>query len=112
MQINKLKLTGITLDNFVNFIIQKIEFDFESHSPKMSVLMKEEYLMFRNAYDCQTLVIKSTRTGLVMELTSVGGEAWLWDIFSNPEERFFNKVWKILEENMVSVGFEFEEMEI
>jgi len=112
MQINKLKLTNIDLDTFVNFIIQHIEFDFESHSPKMSVLMKEDFSLIRNAFDCQTLVIKSTKTGLVMEITSVGGEATIFDLLTNPEKHFFKKVIKILEKHQSELRFKFEEMPI
>ena len=78
----------------------------------MSVLMKEEFTLLRSEYNCQTLVIKSTETGLVMEVVSVGGELYLVDLFSNPEKRFIKKIKTILEKNKGELGFEFEEMKI
>jgi len=111
MKITKLKLTGISLDDFVNFIIFHVNFSYESHSPKMTVLVNQITQPF-DEYYCITdiLIARDMNTEIHVDLISNPDDYSIIETFKNQELRFSKRVKRVLNSYGKDKGIVFEEI--
>lgn len=107
MVVNQFKIKGITLDEFVNFIIDKIEFKHENHSSDMSILMTDDRSIIDVQYASKTLVVKHLEDTLVIETIFSDGSFYLFENLPKVESNFSLKVKKILRKHETELGIEF-----
>lgn len=110
MHLTKLKLTGINLDTFINFIIEQIEFDYENHSEKMTVLVKEEKSFRHQYYQVNIVTVKEATDCLLLDINSNGIEGRIVDYFVKSEEHFALDFVRILLKNCKELNFRIEKI--
>ena len=110
MKITKLKLTNINLDDFVNFIVQHIEFMYESHSPKMTVLVNQ-VSHYDDQHDTQILVARDMNAEIHVDLISNPDDYSIVEFFQNQEPRLSKKVKWVLKSFGTEEGILFEEID-
>ena len=107
MVVNQFKIKGITLDEFVNFIIWKIEFKHENHSSDMSILIAEDTSISKEYHTCKTLIIKQLDNSLLIETIFSDGSFYLFEDLPKVESNFSLKVKKIIKRHEKELGIEF-----
>ena len=94
MTIVKLKIADNKLDMLVNYIVEELAFDYENHSPDVSILAVEN-LSFRNPSGQFNIVIfKREADFILVDVIAGGGNRGLLDAIGNSEKGYTQLVTK------------------
>ena len=90
----KLKISDSNLDQLVNYLIRKLDFDYENHSADMSILMSRNFgfLFLRNvSTKLKMVILKKEKSFILIDIIAEGDETIIF-----PESGYTKKVAKLI----------------
>lgn len=61
MKVSKFRIDSTDIDDFIDFLINELSFNYENHSPNMSLLASEEYYFRNGSAQLNMIVAKKRR---------------------------------------------------
>ena len=110
MTILKLKIASIELDQLVNFLIEEITFMYENHCVNMSVLMYEDFNYRNMSTQLDMIILKKEEKHILIDIIAGAGRTGFFLTDAGSEEKYTNKVDKILARYAEEHQFELEHL--
>lgn len=73
MEVSRYRIDSTDIDDFVDYLIDELSFNYESHSPNMSLLASEEYYFRNGSTQLNMIVAKSLDNAIVVDVVGAAG---------------------------------------
>jgi len=110
MEISKYRLSTSDLDQTVNYLADKLRFDYENHSSEMSVLAEEEYHLRSGSSQLNMVIAKKKEDYILLDIMGCAGGAGMLNCDFGTEKMYLKKVYPVLEMYCDEFGLVLEEL--
>jgi hypothetical protein len=110
MKVSNFKIKSTDLDQFVNYLIKKLSFDYENHSADMSVLASEEYYFRNNSTQLNMLIVKLEDAYISVDIMGSAGGSGLLNINLGSEKGYIKKARKVIEGYVIEHNLETDQV--
>jgi hypothetical protein len=111
MEILKYKLFSTDLDQLVNFLADHLPFDYENHSPDMSVLAQEEYHLRSTSTQLNMVIAKRQEEYILVDIMGSAGGSGMFNSDFGTEMGYLKTAFAVLERFVEEHGYDIEELE-
>ncbi len=98
MQLKSLQLHTQNLDQAVNFVIDKVKFEYENHSADMSILVNESFHLRTMSGQIDMVIFKLKDDCIYIDIIAGGGGHGILNLNLGSENQFVKSVSNVLDE--------------
>jgi len=111
MRTTKYKLATDDLDKTVNYLIERLDFDYENHSINMSVLALEEFYFRNSSTQLNMIIAKREESYILIDVMGSAGGTGIFNINWWSEKGYIKRVKRVLDEYAEEFSLTLEELE-
>jgi hypothetical protein len=111
MEILRYKVISTDLDLLVNYLADHLPFDYENHSPDMSVLAQEEFHLRSSSTQLNMVLAKRHEDYILLDVIGSAGGSGMFNSDFGSEKGYLRKACAVLEGFVEEHGCDLVELE-
>lgn len=106
MNVKRLKIEEININDFVKLIDANFDVKYQNHTKEVTIMMGENYDGWLGSFNPFSFIIKNENDYIVLDIVFSVSRRYYFDF--RTKNKFYDKVWEVVERNSKRLNFTFE----